>query len=490
MAVRKNQRPTPSLAFFLVGVLALMIPLRLLFIGEPAGQDEAGFLLVGSGWHDGSSLYGDFWVDRPPLLIWIMQLAGDVTVLRLIGLGACVLMVLGVARTAFVAAGDRAARWAAGAAALFSTAHWFGVPRTNGEMLASAFVAWGLALAAQALLRPGRRSWLPAVGAGLAAAGALLIKQTVADGLVFLLVLALAVGWQKKKLRGHAIRVVAWCAAGVVVGIGAGLLGAFVRGTTVPELFDALVTFRADAGEVIRTSASSATTDRLLVLLGTWVAGGLAVIAVLTMWHGLRRREPALLAVLAVIVFVSAAAMLGGSYWAHYLFQLVPASALAVGLLADVVRPRVRLVVTAFVVVMTAGNLVWSLVSPPDDGVDAHTVGTWLRQSGQPSDTAVIAYGQPNVLAAAHMTSPYPYLWSLPVRTLDPDLTVMTDVLTGPERPTWFVDWSGVGSWGIDPATLVPVLERDYRKVAEVCGRTIWLVKGLPRSLAVPKGCS
>ncbi|MET0928725.1 MAG: hypothetical protein ABWX74_04375 [Aeromicrobium sp.] len=490
MAVRNPQRPTRSLAFFLVGVLAVMIPLRLLFIGEPAGRDEAGFLLVGAGWHDGSSLYGDYWVDRPPLLIWIMQLAGSVTVLRLIGLAACVLMVLGVARTAFVVSGDRAARWAAGAAALFSTAHWFGVPRTNGEMLASAFVAWGFALAAQSLLRPGRRSWLAAVGAGLAAAGALLIKQTIADGLVFLLVLAVVAGWQRKKLRGHAVRVVAWCAAGLVAGAGAGLLVAFAHGTTLPGLFDALVTFRADAGEVIRTSASSATTDRLLVLLGTWVVSGLAVIAVLTTWHGLRRRDPALLATLAVIVFVSAASLLGGSYWAHYLFQLVPASALAIGLLADVVRPRVRLVVTTFIVVMTAGNLAWSLVSPPDDGVDAQTVGTWLRHSGQPSDTAVVAYGQPNVLASARMASPYPYLWSLPVRTLDPDLAVMTDVLSGPDRPTWFVDWSGIESWGIDPATLLTVLTRDYREVAEVCGRTVWLVRGAPRALAVPRGCA
>jgi hypothetical protein len=474
---------------FLVGVIAVMVPVRLLFLGEPAGGDEAGFLLVGSGWHDGGSLYGDYWVDRPPLLIWIMELAGSVTNLRLLGLAACVLMVLGVSRAAFVVAGDRAARWAAAAAALFSTAHWFGVPRTNGEMLASAFVAWGFALAVQALHRRTRRSWLPAVGAGLLAAAALLVKQTIADGFVFLLVLAVVTGWQDTKRRRRAITVVAWALTGLVVGIGVGLLGAAARGTTVPELFDALVTFRADAGEVIRTSASAATTDRLLALIATWLAGGLAVIAVLAAWHGLRRREPALLATLAVIVFVSAAAMLGGSYWAHYLFQLVPASALAVGLLAGHVSPRPRLIIATVVMTLTAGNIVWSLVATPDHGVEARAVGSWLRQSAQPSDTAVIAYGQPNVLANARMTSPYPYLWSLPVRTLDPDLALMTEVLAGPDRPTWFVDWSGVRSWGIDPTALVPVLERDYRQVAEICGRKIWLERGVPRALAPVRTC-
>jgi 4-amino-4-deoxy-L-arabinose transferase-like glycosyltransferase len=478
-----------SLALFLVGVIAVMVPLRLLFLGEPTGGDEAGFLLVGSAWHDGASLYGDYWVDRPPLLIWIMELAGTVTNLRLVGLAACVLMVLGVSRAAFVVAGDTAARWAAAAAALFSTAHWFGVPRTNGEMLASAFVAWGFALAVQALLRPRGRSWLPAVGAGLLAAAAVLVKQTIVDGLVFLVVLAVVTGWQKPKTRRRAVTVLAWAAVGLVAGVGAGLLAATARGTTVPELFDALVTFRADAGEVIRTSASSATAHRLLVLVATWLASGLAVIAVLAAWHGLRRREPALVATLAVIVFVSAAAMLGGSYWAHYLFQLVPASALAAGLVARRLRPRPRVAIAALVVVVTAGNLVWSLVSPPHDGVQARTVGTWLRQSAQPSDTAVVAYGQPNVLSSARMTSPYPYLWSLPVRTLDPDLTLMTEVLTGPDRPTWFVDWSGVRSWGIDPAAMVPVLQRDYRIVATVCGRTIWLERGVPRALAPVKDC-
>jgi hypothetical protein len=483
MAV-KHQRPTVSLALYLLGVLAVMIPLRLLFLAEPAGSDEAGFLLVGTGWHDGSSLYGDYWVDRPPLLIWIMQLCGSLTTLRLVGLAACIVMVLGVARTAFVVAGDRAARWAAAAGALFSTAHWLGVPRTNGEMLASAFVAWGFALAAQALLRPGRRAWVPALAAGLLGAAAVLIKQTIADGLVFLVVLALAVGWQRPKQRERVVRSVAWASAGLAAGIGTGLVGAVSRGTSVLDLLDALVTFRAEAGEVIRLSASDATTDRFAVLLATWAVSGLAVITVLTLWHGARRRDPALLACLGVLVFVSATALLGGSYWAHYLFQLVPAAAVAAGLLAVRVAPRTRLVVTTFIAVMTAGNLVWTLASPPPHGVQAETIGTWLRQSGQPTDTAVVGYGQPNVLAAARMTSPYPFLWSLPVRTRDSDLAAMTDVLSGPNRATWFVDWSGPAAWGIDRATLDPVLQSGYRIVATVCGKRIWLVRGLPRSAA------
>lgn len=489
MAVTNRRWSGLSLLPFLTLVLTAMVMVRLLFLGAPVGRDEAGFLLVGSDWDHGSSLYGHFWVDRPPLLIWIMELAGSVTGLRLIGLAACVLMVLGVARTAFIAAGERAARWAGATAALFSVAPWFGVPRTNGEMLATAFVAWGFALSAHALLRPERRPWLYGLGAGVLATCAGLIKQTIADALVFAVVLALALAWQHRTSWRQAATVIGSGLAGVAIALCVGIAGATARGTTLPELFEALVSFRVDAGEVIRTSASTATTDRLLVLLATWLASGLALIGALTAWHGLRRREPVLLATLAVIAFVSATAMLGGSYWAHYLFQLVPASALAAGLLVDRVRPRIWMGAAVFVLAMTGGNLIWNLAVPPDDGVEAEIVGTWLRESSDPSDTAVIAYGQPNVLANADMTSPYPYLWSLPVRTLDPDLSEMSGVLAGPDRPAWFVDWSGIESWGIDSTAMQDVLDRGYREVAEVCGRTIWLDRAQQRELATPGDC-
>lgn len=490
MTTTRGRHWSPPLPLFLAAALALMIGIRLLFLREPVGRDEAGFLMVGDGWsRGGSSLYGEYWVDRPPLLIWIMELAGDATVLRLIGLLSTVLMVLGVARAAHLARGPAAARWAAGTGALFGVAHWFGVPRTNGEMLSVAFVAWGIALAVQAWTRPGPRSWLLALGAGALAACAGLVKQTIADGLVFAVVLAVATAWGRPDLRRHAVTVVAWGAAGAVTTLAIALAAAAARGTSPADLFDALVTFRADAGEVIRTSASGATTDRLWVLLGTWLVSGLAAIAALTAWHGARRRDPVVLATLAVIVFVSGAAILGGSYWAHYLFQLVPASSLAVGLLADQVRPRLRTLVASLVVAATLGNLVWALASPPSDGVEADVVGAWMKESARPSDTAVVAYGQPNVLAAAEMSSPYPYLWSLPVRTLDPDLTRLSEVMAGDDRPEWFVDWSGVRSWGVDPTRIQLQLSRSYVKVAEICGRAVYLAAGEQRALAAPTEC-
>ena len=106
-----------------------------------------------------------------------------------------------------------------------------------------------------------------------------------------------------------------------------------------------------------------------------------------------------------------------------------------------------------------------------------------------PGDTAVVAYGQPNVLAAAGMASPYPYLWSLPVRTLDPDLTAVAAVLAGADRPRGSSTGRASTRGRIDPAALRPVLARHYREVADVCGRTVWLEQDEPRSLATPGGC-
>ena len=39
------------------------------FLARPLSPDEGGFLLVASQWEPGTSLYGHYWVDRPPLLM-------------------------------------------------------------------------------------------------------------------------------------------------------------------------------------------------------------------------------------------------------------------------------------------------------------------------------------------------------------------------------------------------------------------------------------
>ena len=51
-----------------------------------------------------------------------------------------------------------------------------------------------------------------------------------------------------------------------------------------------------------------------------------------------------------------------------------------------------------------------------------HPVIGWLDEHAQQGDTAVVAFGAPNILQATGLRSPYPDLWSLPVRVHDPEL--------------------------------------------------------------------
>lgn len=76
----------------------------------------------------------------------------------------------------------------------------------------------------------------------------------------------------------------------------------------------------------------------------------------------------------------------------------------------------------------------------------------------------MVAFGDPVLLQAAHLPSPYPELWGLPVRVRDPQLAELTQVLRSWDRPTWVVvGGDSLATWGVDSTSAQPVLDRDYR---------------------------
>ena len=76
----------------------------------------------------------------------------------------------------------------------------------------------------------------------------------------------------------------------------------------------------------------------------------------------------------------------------------------------------------------------------------------------------MVAFGDPVLLQASGMASPYPELWSLPVRVRDPHLTDLTAVLESPRRPTWLVvAGDSLETWGVDSPTAQRVADRRYR---------------------------
>ena len=100
----RSLRLTTAGAVLLLAALSVIARVPSMF--RPLSPDEGGFLMVAAQWAKGTSLYGDYWVDRPPLLIMLFQLAhlaGGPIGLRLLGaacVGSSVLLAAALARAA------------------------------------------------------------------------------------------------------------------------------------------------------------------------------------------------------------------------------------------------------------------------------------------------------------------------------------------------------------------------------------------------------
>ena len=151
-----------------VGVCLGWLP----FAGRSLSPDEAGYLIVGGQWGEGSSLYGDFWVDRPPVLIAIFEAAdalGGAVPLRLIGVLAAVLTVILSGVLGRIAAPERrsAPLLTAGTAAVCVATPLFGGTVVNGELLGLPFLVVGiLAYVAAAASRHQVRGFVFSLAAG------------------------------------------------------------------------------------------------------------------------------------------------------------------------------------------------------------------------------------------------------------------------------------------------------------------------------------
>jgi hypothetical protein len=179
---------------------------------------------------------------------------------------------------------------------------------------------------------------------------------------------------------------------------------------------------------------------------------------------------------------------MGGSYWLHYLVETVPATALAVGVVAGA-RPRwARAVVCTVVVAATAAWAVGGTMRWPETG---SAVGHVLAGSAHRRDTVVSAFGDADLVLASGLSSPYPYLWALPARTLDPHLDVLRSTLAGAGAPTWFVVRGRATLQRLRLGHVGAVLSRRYRPVGEVCGRTVYLLRLTTRpTLGSPRSCT
>lgn len=465
--------------------LAALVLVRLLEIRGGGSPDEGGFLVVAGQWRaGGTSLYGDYWVDRPPLLIAIFKVAdatGGLLSLRIIGILAAAAAVLLLSSTSLRVFGRRAAGWTAVIAAALLVTPLYGAIDVNGELLALPLVALGIRAAVEAVLA---EDLLLARGAGLltgfTAVAALLVKQNMVDVLVFATVCWL-LAWRLHRIGGRRLRDLAVLALlGGALAYAAVMLVALAHGTSPAGVYEATYPFRVEAAKVIAASTSDTAAVRLhrlwLAFLLSLAPAVLAAFAVRGVW---RSRFPEVVwAVVATGAWVTFSVVAGGSYWLHYLIESVPVVALAAGALSlralGLLRVLAGLVVTSALVAAT----VVVLHPTPTPG---STVGHAIEDSARPGDTLVSLFGDADILRTTGMSSPYAYLWSLPSRTLDPDMARLRGVLGGSAAPTWVVV-RGPGTVArLAEHGAMTVIEQRYRVIGEVCGRTVYLRRDLAR---------
>ncbi len=477
--------------------LSLGVLLRIPFLSAPLQPDEGGFLMVARQWTaDGSALYGDQWVDRPPLLIVIFRLAatlgGDPVTLRILALLFGAATVVAAWWAGRVINGPRGALAAAVVAAAISSSYKLDGFALTGEAIAVALVMTSCALTLDATYssRTSRQAVVLALGSGILAAMAFLVKQSFVDaGLFAFVLLSMAVPRSWRVFGAGAVGVAlplvvtaAWAGSDA----GPGLV----------KLWNAVFRFRQRAFEVMQNATDTAPQDRLNLLVQLFVTTGLILLS-LQLFAALRRRAenpPALRPALLVMFAYSVAAVLvGGSWWSHYLLQLGPVLALGTASATRRPLPRLGPRVTAAAVALAS---IWACVTGVRDVANAQLVGTtdeivglYLRDASKPGDSVVLAYGRASVIETSGLSTPYKYSWSLPVRARDSHLTTLVATLSGDSAPTWLVEIGEFDWWGLDNAAFRQVRASGYHVVATVCEHDVYLRDGLVRSLPPTPSC-
>ncbi|PKH43551.1 hypothetical protein SAMN05192575_10412 [Nocardioides alpinus] len=458
----------------------------------PLRPDEAGFLLVARSWHpEPDSVYGHYFVDRPPPIIWLMQATdaiGGAYTHRVVGAVGCVLLVLAsaaaareMARRAGIvdpAVVRRVAGWVAvGTAALVSNAQIDPVA-AKGELFGIPLVMGSCWLALRAVRRV---SAADAFWAGLLAMSAVGFKQSIVGGLVFGAVLLVGSATARQVPWRAALR----CAAGAVAGAAVPVLvivgWALVVGVRLEALWYTSVSFRSDANRTIALQSAEGATSRISVLLLVFVGVGMLFLLACFV-----ARLPALLrldavpvvAITAMLAVDLVAVAVSGSYWMPYLFVPIPALALALaGLMSHAQLDRRWHLVTPAAVAFAVASSVIALVGWTSSWVVGRVpvevrTGEAIAASARPGDRVMVYGGRADIQWASRAGSPYPHLWSLPMRTLDPELEDLGAVLTGSNPPTWFVEATYINTWSeLGTRPIEGSLIRKYEFIRTACGR-------------------
>lgn len=471
----------------------LTLALRAPFLTAPLLSDEAGLLIVAGNWQEGPYLYGDYFVGRGIVVVLWFKLAealGGALAVRLLACVVAVALVASAGWAGHLWRGRQGAGWSALAAAAYSSMYVLSSTAMNERLLAAALVTLSCALTVAAVrsepgLRAGRRRYVLGVLAGMVGASAVLVVQSYVEGLAFAGVLLL-VSWRVRAVSGaDAARVAGAGVAGLLLVLAALAVAVLTTWLTAEQLWFQMFGYRLSAVSVLaedgdRAIERFAQTGQIFVLTGL-------VLLVLGLLLGYRRarQRPDLVAawwaVSAMAVLAVVGMIFGGVWYSDYLLELVPALVLATALVAPeralpglVTRAGAVLAAMAAVVALVLG-VQREFIGPATGDAG---LGQWLAEASGDDDTAVILWGEADVLHASGMSTPYPYLWSLLTRTLDQDLELLLSTLRGPEAPTWIVEYYPMESWDLDAnGEMAALIDDRYVLVGSPCGYDVFLLR-------------
>lgn len=488
----------------------------------PLRPDEAGYLLAARAWSPlPDSLFHPYFVDRPPSLLLLIKATdaiGGPYFLRFVAALGCGLAVLLAA--AFTREAARSlprpcpptelGRAVAGAAVLTAALLLTGQidpVGAKGELLGVPLVLGSAVLALRALRT--RSTWLAGC-AGLVAMSAVGLKQSLLGGLVFGAVLLLAaVATRRVDVRAGVVLGAA-ATAGAAVPVLATVAGTLAVGADLASLEYAVLGFRNDAARVLLDEPTSSSRHRMVELTIIFATSGMALVVLWCLARArvsLRRLPAPVAASLATLAADLVAIGVSGSFWKPYLFALAPSLVMAWACTQLTVasptatardttptqrwRPRLGALVVAFCVASTLFSLAgawaaWARGEPPRQYILGKEIG---RVSG-PDDTLVVYGGRADIQWASGLGSPYEHLWSLPMRTLDPDLSELDALLAGPDAPTWLVAAVSLDAWGgLGARHLRETINQRYAVVGTYCGMTVWRRVDAPPVPALDPDC-
>ena len=476
----------PTYAVVAVAAVGCVV-LRLPFVHGVPYTDEGGLLVVARQWHaHGPYLYGDLFVDRPPLLLLFFRAAADLgglVPLRLLGLVLVALTVVAAGVAGDLLGGRRGATCAALVTAALLADPRLGTREVDAETVGIPFVVLAATLALSAVrLTPVVADCCSCSAPVLPGCVRCWSSRTSPAAWCSPSSWSPPPGWQGAAGRRTAGEV-GVVLAGAAVPLAAAVGWCGVAATGPGGLWYSSYGFRLASSNSLFGETSAAQMARLHELLSASLWSGLAVLVLVSAAQLLRRGrpDPVALALLAMLVVEVVGVAGGGYYWTHYLIGLVPATALLTARAAGAAtRPLLLgglVAATLLSSVLETAQVAADLTPAARTEVGALT--SWFERVQQPGDSAVVLYGEASLFETTRLRPAYPYLWTLPQRVLDPHLTLLVRTLDASSGPTFVVVRSDLDSWGLDPRGRVGrALARHYRLAAHVAGDTIYLRRG------------